>query len=313
MKTIYTTFFAVSLSALSFGQVTLTGADLNGVIGESISYTQADWMDPGAGGAAQTWDLSGLNPTTAATVTYATANGSFPATNVTELYSDGSEIYYSNTATGQVMHGINAGGTVITYSNPQTYLEFPLSMSVSGSDTHLATFISGGLGFTRGGSTTWETDGWGTVITPNGTYSDVLRVKLTQTYTDTYSGGIINYYTEVYLWLKAGVHFPIASSANITSDLGGAQYSTYQTGNVGLDALDPSILSVYPNPTDGNVTLAGVTSGDYQVISNDGRIVLQGTINGASTSLDLNQFQSGTYRLVVKQERGILTRQIIKL
>jgi hypothetical protein len=313
MKTLYTSLFALSLTTLSFGQVTLTGADVNGTIGESFAYTQSNWMAEGPAGAAQTWDLSSLVPTTAGSLTHGSANAGFPATNITQTDAAGSSIYYDFSAAGQTIHGIEAGVTLITYQNAQTSLEFPLSLGVSGSDSHACTFTSGGYPFSRAGTTTWEADGWGTVITPNGTYTDVLRVKLTQTYTDTYSLGTIDYDVTIYQWLKAGIHYPVAGLTDIVTSLGDSQYGVYLTGNVSLDEMDKASISVYPNPTSGNVTINGVSTGEYQVFSNDGRVVLQGTINDSSTLLNLDQFQSGTYRIVVQHESGILTQQIIKL
>ena len=77
-------------------------------------------------------------------------------------------------------------------------------MGNSGNDTHLATFNSQGVDFTRSGTSSWNVDGWGSVTTPNGTYDNVVRVHQTQIYTDTYIGGTLDYSVEIYMWVSPG-------------------------------------------------------------------------------------------------------------
>lgn len=176
------------LGASSFGftQVTLQSSDVNAAIGETFSYERTGWVSPGAAGVNQVWDLSSITSLESVSLTIGAPDPSFPASTVTKLEGP-AKFYMELSSVAQIIHGVDAGGTTVTYSNPQTHIGFPLSMSSSGNDTHLATFTSGGYPFSRAGSSTWEVDGWGTVITPNGTYTDVLRVKQTQTYVDTYS------------------------------------------------------------------------------------------------------------------------------
>jgi hypothetical protein len=110
--------------------------------------------------------------------------------------------------------------------------------------------------------------------------------------------------------LLPGAHLDLDSNT-AGVDFGTVTFCTlFSTNSINEEAQNAILVS--PNPTSGNVTINGVSTGEYQVFSNDGRVVLQGTITDSSTLLNLDQFQSGTYRIVVQHESGILTQQIIK-
>jgi hypothetical protein len=318
MKKLYTILLVLGTSSFGFTQVTLQGSDVNGVIGETFNYEQTDWISPGAAGASQTWDLSSISSTASSSLTFNAPNASFPASTVTQYDAAGSSLYMEQTNAAQIIHGMDAGGTVITYSNPQTHLGFPLSMSSSGNDTHACTFTSGGFPFDRAGSTTWEVDGWGTVITPNGTYTDVLRVKQTQTYVDTYAGGTIDYDVEIYSWMKAGIHYPLASMTNVVTSLGSNQYGTYATGPLGVDELNNFAFNLSPNPCQDIIHVSSTegTIESVRIVDISGMETPAGVrVQTNDETIDISSLKSGVYFVTLQLSDGRQSKaqKIVKL
>lgn len=74
----------------------------------------------------------------------------------------------------------------------------------------------------------------------------------------------------------------------------------------GLHDLQQDIqLSIYPNPTAGRIILAvtGNKNYDYKLLDQQGRVLLQGKVNG-TTSLQLEGYAKGIYLLRVSDKTG---------
>jgi hypothetical protein len=63
----------------------------------------------------------------------------------------------------------------------------------------------------------------------------------------------------------------------------------------GLDDLASVDVNVYPNPTNGTITIEGVMPSDYIVYTIQGEVVSTGGINGGKKVLDLTDLSGGTY------------------
>lgn len=318
MKKLYTILLVLGTTSFGFAQVTLQASDVNGVIGESFNYEQTNWISPGAAGANQTWDLSGITSSSSGSLTFNAPNASFPASTVTQYDGAGSSFFIEQSNVAQILHGADAGGTIITYSNPQTQIDFPLVMSSGGNDTHACSFVSGGFPFDRVGSTTWEVDGWGTVITPNGTYNDVLRVKQTQDYVDTYSGGTIDYSVEIYSWMKAGIHYPLAAMTSFVSSLGSQSYGTYITGSVGIDEVNNFAFSLSPNPCQDIITVSSteVIFESVRIVDISGKEASAGmNMLSNKETIDISSLKSGVYFVTLQLTDGRQSKaqKIVKL
>ena len=291
---------------LLFGQVTLQSTEVNAEIGEAFHYESTGWFDPGSSGPNETWDLSNITSNSSSVLSYNNANPNFPSSNIEQSELTGGKHFIEQSNSGRYIHGSEGSGVTITYSNPLTIVEYPLSYGSSGNDTHYATFVSGGYNFVRSGSTTYNIDGWGTVITPNGTYTDVLRVRSTQTYTDNYALGTVDYDVETYEWYKSGIHFPVASLTSIWA-FGLTEYGTYYTGSVGLEENNLLEILVYPNPMTNSVNVQmDVVDTKNTILVKDilGKVVLTENINSVETTIDTSNLERGLYSIIVVDENS---------
>lgn len=146
---------------------------------------------------------------------------------------------------------------MITFSDPMKLLEFPLSGSTNYVDDFSATFTSSGFSFLREGSVDVTADSYGTLITPEGTFTDVLRVKIIQIFTDTYSMGTIDYEVTSFVWYKSGYHAPLANIATMeTSVSAPSSYAEYmEVSSLGMEENQQNSTLVYPNPVSGELNI----------------------------------------------------------
>jgi hypothetical protein len=147
------------------------------------------------------------------------------------------------------------------YSNLEDLIRFPFTMGNTFSDTWATQFVSGGFDFYRTGVTTVTADAYGTMITPAGTFTNVLRVHFVQVYRDSANFGVpyfIDYDNDQYLWYKDGVHWPVATTFILTSTTATFANATYTTaGPVGIDQGSDLLASasLFPNPAAEQLTL----------------------------------------------------------
>lgn len=247
------------ICSVSIAQPTITATGINPVIGNSFTTQAANYVSPGSSGAGQTWNLSTMTGTTSSTATAVTPGSttygsSFPNSNVALNYTGGGAAYYKTSSSACQFYGVvSTSNVVMSYSNPEDFMHFPFSYNNTYSDPWAVQFVNGGYTFYRTGTTTVTADGYGTLTTPNGTYTNVLRIHYVQTYQDSAYVGtpyIIAYSNDEYLWYKEGIHLPLATVYTLTANGSPTTAGTYTTGNLGID--NPSALisssNIYPNP-----------------------------------------------------------------
>ncbi len=82
---------------------------------------------------------------------------------------------------------------------------------------------------------------------------------------------------------------------------------------LGLNENDIATVSVYPNPTDGKLTLSNVIGNtSFKVVSVSGQVVLSGVVSNTANTIDISSFENGIYVLQLTQEQGLQTIRIIK-
>ncbi len=262
-------------SGVCLSQPTLTGANTNPVIGEVLGGVTTAYFNPGSAGANQTWNFASLTSTGTSSVTVvsvgSTAHGSsFPNATFALAPSASSTSYYAASSSSFQYYGDYNGSTLQAYSNPEDLLRYPFTYGNSYSDPYTCNYMSSAPEY-RKGTVTVTADGYGTLILPNGTFSNVLRVHMVESQVDSANlTGFVSlgtYRRSEYAWYLPGNAWMIASCDSITINSvinGTVGTPTYVTTggytsviHAGIEEMDNLLqsLHVYPNPSHGVVTL----------------------------------------------------------
>jgi hypothetical protein len=317
--TIYTLF-----SVTAFAQGPIISSDLNPSPGLTYTDNQTTYMAPGSAGANQTWDFSSLTSsgTMTSNVSAATNNGANML-----LDNGSSQSYYSFTSTEQELKEVIASGTTITYSNGEKTLQFPLSYNATYSDTFKANFLSNGTyPAVRSGSNTFTVDGYGTLILPNQTVNDVIRIRFQQDYSDTIDIGypyILNYTSDIYIWYKAGFKSPVLSIVNFVGAGTTSDYGFYtNANNVSIDEVkNIEDVKIYGNPFTDLLTFSVEATKPleivYQITDMSGQVVyssINATLHNGSNKFTIptNNLKSGAYALKIMNGNQAISKILIR-
>ena len=169
-------------------------------------------------------------------------------------------------------------------------------------------------------------DGQGTLLLPDGsTVTDVIRYKMIDTSTTniTLFGDLEIVRTQYEYYDLATGNLPVLTHSRLLIQQPGSTLpladntivlsSVEPTQSVGLFTNNLIEFQMYPNPTNGAVTLNGEFDADAtaSVYDQSGRLLLtQKAINGAS--IDLSEFNTGMYLLKVTSNGVSGTRTIVK-
>lgn len=296
------------MTTLLNAQPIIQSTDLNPVVGDAMIIKNCDWVPAGSAGNNMTWDLSAQTENSAYMLSVSAAGGSTPNANIDLNFGGQSNMYLLCNTSGQQIYNQLAGTTMITFSNPMQYMEFPLNSTMNFTDNFVATFSSSGYNFTRAGDVGGIADGYGTLITPEGTFTNVIRVKYTQIYTDTYSLGTIDYDVETYAWYKAGYHNALASVSSITTFQGTQIYSEYmEVSTLGVEENTLSSALVYPNPVSNelNIQMKDTEISSISILDLNGNTVK--IVTNSHTQIDVSELNSGLYFLAVTDLNGVVS------
>jgi Secretion system C-terminal sorting domain len=328
-KTLLAALLIGSVSAIA--QPTLSGLNTNPVFGENVTIAYYNYIAQGSAGAAQTWNFASITPVSAGTVaTYGTGGvsatdlGTFPSANIVQTFTNGQKSFFTTNTNSYQFQGIIAGAQVINYSNPEDQLRFPMTFgTTSYTDAFVAMVDNGAQQYSRIGTSSVVADGYGTLILPGGTYTNVLRVKNTQIYQDSINlaPGLdyIYEYTNVqYLWYLPNNHAPIFTSYNFSYTLNGGapvnSQGSYKLATIATSDISnlTSVhsLSIYPNPVNSgeinlDVNLIQDIDYDVTVLNAIGEAVLVsknelGKSGFNSNKIDVSELSNGIYTLLIQ-------------
>jgi hypothetical protein len=247
------------LAGTVIAQPTLTSSGIMPVIGNTFTTVSSAWTNPGSAGANQTWNLaltnSATSPSTAVSPSSSPYSSSFPAATVA-FNSSGTWVYYKGTSSAWQNNGyVTGAGTVLSYSDMEDMLRFPFTYNNTYTDPWAVTYIQSSYTYYRWGTTTVTADGYGTLTTPDGTFTNVTRVHFVQDYKDSTNIAstpfVITYQNDEYMWYLNGNHNPIAAVYTFTSSMGspvtGGLYMSGVVSGVN-DFAALASLSLAPNP-----------------------------------------------------------------
>jgi hypothetical protein len=246
-----------------------------------------------------------------------------PGFQVTDIYE-----FYKNSSSDFRITGnaVTLSGIPLPnkFQSPDIVYKFPLNPGNIDSSFSNYEFYIPGIGYSGG----WKkrvnhTDGWGTLITPYGSFqtirvqSDIIQFD--SLYIDTIGIGfpIYRQYTE-YKWLGDGFGLPLCT---VTDDglLPTISYiDSVRSLYVGIPESiknDPGIL-VYPNPSKGNFNLNFITIPGQTIKLNvfdlSGSKVFAGNyFHTQLIQLSMKGFEPGTYFLFIETGKEIFRQRII--
>ena len=307
----------IGIASSLFAQPTLTYNNTGLVVGDNFTVHNIDisGLTAGNAGANQTWDFSGAvsNGTTNVSFvdpTTAPNGSSFPTANLATAQNSIWD-FYLTTNSDHARVGADNGAQLIDYSDSQVQLVFPMGYQDMYVDSFAAT-LSGAFPLDRSGTITVEADAWGTLITPDGTYQNVLRIKYVEDYEDEFNGTpFAQYDSEIYTWYQPGTHYPIFSMTTVT--IAGSSTTSYggYLDAVSVDRLAPDQdeikVATYPNPASDQVTVIATLAKpgpvNIALLNANGATLMEkeltGNLTEVSQELDLTGFPAGIYLLQI--------------
>ncbi|MCB2208499.1 MAG: T9SS type A sorting domain-containing protein [Bacteroidetes bacterium] len=311
-----------------------------------------DFIDYTETGEDFTWDFSSLIPVYQTADTFVSPSQTpftyqfffMGRTNLAYRYLDDLPIpdfeltnvfyFYKNSQTSYVNAGYAASLNVLplpfVLSTPDVLYRFPLEYghqdsSVSGLVYNLPETAYLSIDRKRVN----KVDGWGTLITPFGTF-EVLRMTSEVTeydsiYIDSLEMGVpVNrHYTE-YKWLAKGQKIPVLK---ITSDVSGLIVTYTDSVRIDYDAVNEKFIKsesvrVYPNPTSTYVFIEfeATEPVDAEVILLDmlGKCIFRRSaahylkgVNRSHISLKDKAVPKGTYLLYIRSDGQMLTKKLV--
>jgi hypothetical protein len=256
--------------------------------------TNPGTSNPLPDGANITWDFSSatlqMNVGTMAWVDpSATPQGSnFPTSNKAQQVTLPTSTFYNyyDAEPGQLDQLANeiGDGDNVIYSDPKTQLIFPFNYQ----DSFVDNYNDGSPQ-----STTRTYSGYGTVILPTGTYTNVAKI--------TSSSGSIAFLTTN----------PVAQLVNIDNDGTVLVFGDPVLG-VG-ERAGAAVVQAFPNPATDRITITGVDKpGTWELLDAEGRIQRQGQASPGLLDLPVESLASGCYAFVLRDAAGSRAIRVVK-
>lgn len=322
---------AFGIMAYAQPSVTRAGVDrINNPIELKSGDVTATAINAGPAGANITWDFSAYAGTNTITYTVNACPGQancfrFPGANrITKPASADTYDFNIMTDADATMIGSYSGPTLgditVTYTNPLIEYKFPITYLQQYSDNYQFSSVSASVGNTdESGQVDYSVDGYGTVITPAGTFTNVLRIKRMRTATQTFPGvpTPVTYTNESYQWVNQsyGTVFTFGINTFVFNGTTNVAKTVSYLTNGTLSAIEADAkkvsVSVYPNPGSDFITLnAREDIRSIKVTSMDGTVVL--TVGNVKT-VDISKLPKGVYILQGELKNGgSVSKKIIK-
>jgi len=285
MKTLlFTSFLILTTFGLS-AQTILTYPNNALVAGDSFSFQEIQFTDPGNSGPNQIWDfskiqLTGKNPVSAIHTPSVPKMDGAGDYNLS-LVENGYEYLMNSSEKGLEEHGYSNPDLKLTlkYSDPVLKMKYPFSYGAQFTDHFIGiAYYNETNTIDFFGDNAVSADAFGTLILPDRVIDHVLRVKSIKTGVQVNMCGTTNINIAKYNWYATGYRYPVASITIVenTPGVGAAQiiktaYLTTQQplknspvvpANLASSATDPNkaitkpevSVNILPNPFSDQLT-----------------------------------------------------------
>ena len=204
MKKIIYALLIFVLPVSTWAQPVLDSAEYYHV-GQIFNYRHCSSVTPGPSGASQTWNFASVTDSLIEIDTVLSATT--PANAL--LTFNGITSYLSISDTETAVTGIDFGTQAsVSYNSAITSVLHPMSYL----DTATSSFtesLTAAVNGTGAGNSLMKVDGYGTLITPQGTFNNVLRVRFNQTEIDTTGLGNETITVVSYRWFDSTHQYPL--------------------------------------------------------------------------------------------------------
>ncbi|HNK43055.1 MAG TPA: hypothetical protein PL002_17835, partial [Flavobacteriales bacterium] len=286
-------FLGILPCATLCGQVTLSSGTADPSAGDALTLSTCSWVDPGPAGTNITWaqpDLEVLSTNVSNYVSVASTGlaGTYPNATVAYDGGGGTYLFYREAATGYEQDGFVLNMYSATCLDRLLLLPYPLSYGNTWSDNATCTVTDGSTSWARTMSVTGTADGWGSIILPAGTVTNVLRVHWVENMVDNQYDPPSTTVFDYYSWYRPETPGPVFSTSNIDVTIFG--FSTSDSSSTLLDlsaigmqeVLDHAIgVRVMPNPvSDRAEVVFGLGAGEratIELLDVSGRVVRTST------------------------------------
>ncbi len=216
MRNLFSTTILSFLSIGAFAQTTLTRENNSLTMGESCTYKDIQFVDPGHSGANQVWDFTSIQFTEKSPVT-----AFLPA--ITEILEEisNSNLSISDDGYNYFMNSFENGleelgyvnktkNMTMVYSNPVLKMKYPFSYGDQFTDNFKGVALFNKdykIEFT--GDNTVTADAYGTLILPNLILDNVMRVKSIKKGIQINRCGEVKVNIVKYAWYATGYRYPV--------------------------------------------------------------------------------------------------------
>ncbi len=354
MKNLISLSFLLLFAFVMQAQVTINQTDFpaaGDTVRFSVSYDMQQVGDPDLTGTNYTWNYASIIPDTQIFVTYidpATLPNAYetvfnnvanpelqaswalpydlPVPPLPGITLDNELIFAKIDANGLYRPGlgarINAIETAVPFDSIQTMYEFPLNYGDTIRSNTSFTLNLPGIGIIREYRyRTSAVQGWGTIITPYGSFS-AIKVKSIINVMDTINDGTNIYAiprTEIeFVWLCPNNGDEIMQIYSSTSTTILYRDIPRTQGIENNDAIQN--LSIFPNPCTDNFTMhltknIQLDKAELNIIDISGRLVKTEAIlfenNEYQKTIDISDLQSGIYFVQILSGKEKITKKLI--
>ena len=333
-------------SATSFAQPVLTATGLNPVLGNSFTTINCDTSGLllanvlTARGANHTWNYSTLTTISTDTATEVTCASTTHCTLFSAITNMASKTLSSS---AYVYNYISADSLTTTgyyasasqnaiFTNPMVTLKYPCHYLDSFVDAYAGSITydpgTGAITAHETGNITVVADGWGTLVTPLGTDTAVLRLRGTQTFIDSATifsiPAVITVQLTTFQWYQLNYHAPLMT-ISFTDQISGpgslhtktVSYAKKYPLGISDIAILANSLSLYPNPASDelNIKFEANDKARVSLVDMVGRevsvIAYTGSAGIQEISYNTSSIAKGIYLVRVQSGAETITKKVV--
>lgn len=299
------------LAMTAFTSKAQTIGNLNPIAGmqQEFSYANLTLADSGNVGANQTWNFAN------ATLTGETSSKSFraltaqeqidfPQANLAYTMDQEPEVYFIQANTDSITE---LGDESMSMTNPAILYSYPITATNYLFTDDVAMSMPGFLEMT--GFSTTVSQGSGTLITPFGTFENVIKLKRVAITEMTIMGQLIKTTNTTYIWVNADnkAELLLLDHTDYEDEMQeDEEYAVFLANGSALSVSDLTLekMKITPNPIQSNIQLVGEipVQAEYSIFSISGQKIKSGVLS-VSGEIQADEMQSGTYLMTIYQNQ----------